>query len=66
LQTEPCWIVVSEFNVFEWPGPDLRPTESGTGTVVYGRLPPNLMMRVKQAFAAWQKRRPIRAVRRTE
>ena len=25
LDSDRCWIVVSEYNVFTWPGPDLRP-----------------------------------------
>ncbi|WP_431281787.1 hypothetical protein ACQW02_20645 [Humitalea sp. 24SJ18S-53] len=66
LQREQCWIMVSEFNVFGWPGPDLRATEAGAGSVVYGPLPSVLMARVRQAFAAWRNAKHVRAVRRTE
>lgn len=37
LDAAPSWIVVGEINVFEWPGPDLRPI-SGTGRFAYGYL----------------------------
>lgn len=66
LQREPCWVVVSEFNLFRWPGPDLRPLEAGEGSFVHGRLPRELLLRVRDAFRAWHARQPQRAVRRTE
>lgn len=66
LQEEACWVVVSEFNVFAWPGPDLRPVTLGSSSVVYGQLPPKLMARIREAFAAWRKLRPQRTIRRTE
>jgi hypothetical protein len=66
LQSEPCWVVVSEMNIFEWPGPDLRPTESGTGSVVYGRLSPRVMAAIVTAFTEWKKSHRQRVIRRTE
>ena len=66
LQREPCWIVVTEYNRFVWPGPDLRPTEGGTGTFTYGPLSDRVMARVREAYAAWRLRFPIKAVPRTE
>src|ERR1700761_988956 len=37
------WIVVSEYNEFIWPGPDLRPVPGGDdGSISYGLLPPGL------------------------
>lgn len=66
LQREPCWVVVSEFNLFCWPGPDLRPLEAGEGSFVYGRLPRELLLRIRGAFRLWRERQPTRAVRRTE
>lgn len=66
LQREPCWVVVSEFNLFRWPGPDLRPLEGGEGSFVYGRLPRELLLRIREAFRIWRERGPTRAVRRTE
>jgi hypothetical protein len=65
LQPEPCWVVVTEFNLFEWPGPDLRPV-GADGSAVYGALPVKLMAEVRAAFAAWRAARRPRQVRRTE
>ncbi|WP_205963691.1 hypothetical protein [Roseicella aquatilis] len=66
LQREPCWVIVTEANLFAWPGPDLRQTESGETGFVYGILPAVLMQQVKLAFAAWRRRGGVRTIRRTE
>lgn len=66
LQREPCWVIVTEANLFAWPGPDLRRTESGETSFVYGSLPSALMQQIKQAFAAWRRRGVVRTIRRTE
>ena len=66
LQREPCWVVVSEFNLFRWPGPDLRPLEAGEGSFVFGRLPKELVLRIREAFRDWRARGPTRMVRRTD
>ena len=66
LQREPCWVVVTEYNHFVWPGPDLRPTEGGTGTFAYGPLPDRVMAQIRAALAAWRQKRRVAAVRRTE
>lgn len=45
LDEEPAWAYTDQFNVFVWPGPDLRPAEFLTsrpharGTCVIGALP---------------------------
>ena len=66
LQREPCWVLVSELNLFCWPGPDLRPLEAGEGSFVYGRLPQELLLRIREAFRACRERGPTRVVRRSE
>jgi hypothetical protein len=66
LQREPCWIVVTEYNRFLWPGPDLRPTEGGTGTFIYGPLSDRVMAQVRAAYAAWRQKGRVTAVPRTE
>lgn len=43
------WILVSEGNVFLWPGYDLRKVPK-TGRYDYGFLPPRLFDRVRDAF----------------
>ena len=41
LDGERSWVVVSEANVFAWPGPDLRPLPGqGLESAAYGFLPP--------------------------
>ena len=46
---EPSWVVCSEVNEFEWPGPDLRPILS-TGRWVYGMLPDALFLHIARAL----------------
>ena len=47
LDSDRCWIVVSEYNVFTWPGPDLRPIPGREpSTVIYGRLSRSLFEKV--------------------
>jgi hypothetical protein len=61
------WIVVSEYNEFLWPGPDLRRAPGGDeGSVAYGMLPPSLFAAVRQALLAAITERRARAVRRSE
>jgi hypothetical protein len=51
LDDDRSWIVVSEANVFGWPGPDIRPAVSGRfETVAYGMLPANLFREVRERF----------------
>jgi hypothetical protein len=51
LDDERSWIVVSEANVFGWPGPDIRPAVSRRfETVAYGLLPANLFREVRERF----------------
>lgn len=66
LQSEPCWVVVTEANVFAWPGPDLRRPDTGENGFVYGSMPHALMATIRQAFAAWRARKGARTIRRTE
>jgi hypothetical protein len=42
LDGDRSWIVLDEFNVFTWPGFDLRPIKDRDGRVDYGFLPPKL------------------------
>jgi hypothetical protein len=61
------WIVVSEYNEFLWPGPDLRRAPGADeGSVAYGMLPPSLFAAVRQALLAAITVRRARAVRRSE
>ena len=67
LDCERSWIVVSEGNDFNWPGPDLRPQPGGDmSTVAYGFLPPRLFATVRRLFLERVTAGQIRPVRRTE
>jgi hypothetical protein len=40
LDDQRSWIVLTEMNVFQWPGPDLRPANiHGADTALFGYLP---------------------------
>ena len=64
LDAERSWIVVSEGNLFIWPGPDLRRVGNRQGTFTYGFLPPRLFAEVKRRYLAFASRANM--VSRTE
>ena len=67
LGSAPSWIIVSEANVFAWPGPDLRLLpEGGPGSAAYGFLPPRLFRIVRDRFLARARQRDVGLVNRTE
>ena len=43
------WIIVSEYNVDEWPNPGLTPAPNSPN-FYYGFLPPKLFKKIKEAF----------------
>jgi hypothetical protein len=67
LDEGPSWIVVSEANVFTWPGPDLRfVAGKGLESAAYGFLPPTLFRIVRDRFLERARRRQAAVVSRTE
>ena len=67
LDEERSWIVVSEANVFTWPGPDLRFVPGkGPESAAYGFLPPALFKVVRDRFLQRARRRQGGLVPRTE
>lgn len=48
LDEDTCWAILTEYNQFTWPGPDLRP--SVNGDFAYGFLPPRLYNQIRQAI----------------
>jgi hypothetical protein len=47
------WVVLSEWNEFVWPGPDLRRLPyASDATVAYGVLPPTLFAAIREKFFA--------------
>lgn len=67
LDGERSWIVVSEANIFAWPGPDLRFLPGkGTESTVYGFLPPAFFRVVRDRFLAVNREKKDVLVKRTE
>lgn len=50
LDDERCWVVVSEFNVDEWPNAGLSPVPGKSEVFAYGFIPPGLFAGIKQRF----------------
>jgi hypothetical protein len=66
LDSERSWIVVSEANIFKWPGPDIRMIPGADPpTAIFGRIPPALLQRVARALLSSRKRQRLRLVQRT-
>lgn len=67
LDDERSWVVVTEYNRFSWPGPDLRPIAGARAdTCVYGLLPAKLYELIRQRFLKLYASGGVHAVRRTE
>lgn len=61
------WVVLSEWNEFIWPGPDLRRAPgSDESSVAYGILPPRLFAIIRDRFLALAVSRRAQRVTRTE
>jgi hypothetical protein len=53
LDAERSWVVLSEWNEFIWPGPDLRRAPGGDdNSVAYGMLPSRLFATIRDRFLA--------------
>jgi len=60
------WVVLSEWNEFLWPGPDLRRLPNAEdASVVYGMLPPRLFSMIRDRFLSIVNAGSARQVRRT-
>lgn len=67
LDAERSWIVVSESNLFDWPGPDLRRVgDRDNSSVAYGILPPRFFNELRRRFLALEEAGRANRVRRTE
>jgi hypothetical protein len=67
LDAERSWVVLSEWNEFVWPGPDLRRAPGGDeNSVAYGMLPPSLFATIRDRFLARVAARTARRVTRTK
>jgi hypothetical protein len=65
LDDERSWIVLDEINVFNWPGPDLRPA-GGADTPVYGLLPVGFFRKIRDQLVANIRAGKTRQVPRTK
>ena len=53
LDAQRSWTVLSESNLFRWPGPDLRRiADRGDSSVAYGFLPPRFFTELRRRFLA--------------
>lgn len=60
------WVVVSETNLFAWPGPDLRPIHrKQPGKFDYGFLPPSLFEKIRVRMLDQVRSREHRTAKRT-
>jgi hypothetical protein len=60
------WVVLSEWNEFVWPGPDLRRLPGANdASVAYGMLPPALFATIRDKFLAMVDSGVARRVPRT-
>lgn len=67
LDDQRSWIMLSEWNDFLWPGPDLRPLlGKGPETVALGYLPPSLFEHMRQRFLTLARKQLAKRVSRTE
>lgn len=68
LDHDRSWIITNQVNVFEWPGPDLRPITQALPRqdrrYAYGMLPPKTLMAVVEGIMAQRRLRQLAAVRR--
>lgn len=67
LDDMPSWIVLTEANVFAWPGPDIR-NIPGTEppTSIYGRIPNSLLQTVARRVLENRQLQRMRIVSRME
>jgi len=52
LDEAPCWVIISEHNVDEWPNGGLAPLPGRPGVFSYGFIPPLLFAQIKGRFLA--------------
>jgi hypothetical protein len=64
LDPERSWIITTELNRFNWPGPDIRPTASGE--YLYGYLPEKLMRSVLDQVRRHARAKQLKTIPRTE
>jgi mRNA-degrading endonuclease toxin of MazEF toxin-antitoxin module len=67
LDHQRSWIITSEVNVFNWPGPDIRPVPGRPGSpFLYGYLPTRTAQAMIDGVNEQRRRGQLRQVRRDE
>ena len=67
LDTERSWVVLSESNLFNWPGPDLRRiADRDDSSVAYGFLPPKFFTELRRRFVALETEVRSKRITRSE
>lgn len=64
LDDAPCWVIVSEHNVDEWPNAGLQPLPGRPGVFSYGFIPPRLFASIKARFLELARRKGTAGVQR--
>jgi hypothetical protein len=64
LDDAPCWVIVSDHNVDEWPNGGLASLAGRPGVFSYGFIPPRLFAQVKARFLALYEKGRTGGVRR--
>lgn len=64
LDDTPSWVVVSEYNVDEWPNAGLSPAPGRRGAFAYGFVPPGLFRQIRAKFLELARAGASAAVRR--
>ena len=64
LDDMPSWVIVSEYNVDEWPNGGLAPLSGRPDAFSYGFIPPRLFAQVKEKFLELRGQHRSRGVRR--
>lgn len=66
LDSARSWVVLSEWNEFVWPGPDLRRLpDADDASVAYGILPPGFFVAIRDRFLTLVQAGRTAPVRRT-
>ena len=64
LDDSPCWVIVSEHNVDEWPNAGLSPIPGQKDVYAYGFVPPGLFAQIKARFIELARAKKSASVKR--
>jgi hypothetical protein len=67
LDDERCWIVLNEYNLFTWPGPDIRPIARNDELGYrYGSVPGKLLDQIRDRIKTLARGGKLKGTTRTE